>query len=978
MDKVHSNALYSDSNTIKSSLLNSNMTVINKSDPYNNGVSRDAWSFKHSSDLVSPPSDLVSLAWLQNGDILQITPLDGEVDGSDSAGSTIACQQGNEEIFDKSPPMRSDSLEPPNNHLPSIVSGSRFPVIDTSAQRPASVSGDRFHSSEPPRFSSSSTVAVGSHGLMKPNYSYTHLIFMAIESTPQKCMTVNQIYNWCESNFPFYKHAGVGWKNSLRHNLSINKSFKRLPRDSRNESNILKCRTLDVLCSQRQEHEDLDDEEGPGRGAFWTVEPRERASLLDAIKRNPWNFANVAAIGCRLSDSSNSTSSASALPVRRFGLANSAPGHLLRAEGLGRDNIEGIVNDTSAHIRLLYTGDGQVLATYDTPFFDLSEHDVTGSTDGTTVVSSDVPLSDHRYWASPSEDTVSPDGAASGVEWPAEEEEKYLDTLRLLNETGDITTKVKSPTTENLNENLVRSSEAKHEALESFISAHILDDTKLVTKQKRKSRLLPTRMSKCNECKENVSGCESCIAKRSEVLNSSYVRSALREYDLDISNMLDCDQEPGPAGGPLVRTAPTKNLKSVSPIADANDSNPDKCDKKPTNPETLIYLSDEVYVTPPPYIDHEYSHCQAQLRRPEENQLVNKFNDNYFSNRLTELMHLYPLLKAFVDSILLDSSVVYDTDGFDDGFSSPEHDIYSEEGFEGENHESMDSSSPEISDCEYAFCKRSSRRQHPGSMYCRARKTRLSRISSRGSRKRRGAKTMKLFSSLNSYPTRRSKRIIRAPRRPYDEFEKSQCYDYEFDDESGMIVDRREVDFGSRDRFNVIERYSQHSTNNHSDSDSENSEKFIDIETSRSRKHNYYRSLKHTHAQSHSGNINRYWSPNMDSYVSSDEHEENYLRTASTLQVSSSHPLNKHSQTNDLKSSLDVSDTWTSMKWSVEQKINKSSINCVNLENSHGSYEHERVIQKEYNEIQNCEEILEEPVIKRKLVYIMSMVIIHA
>ncbi|CAH8506981.1 unnamed protein product [Schistosoma guineensis] len=939
MDKRHSHALYSYSDIDKLSPLDVDMTVINNPDSDKSGVLLDTWSVNHSSDLVSTPNDLVSLAWLQKRDILQIAPLDGEEDGSDSVSSAIAGQTEDDDNFESNPIVHMDSLEPVVNRSPSLMPVSQFSILDRCVRRPASVSGDQLSHNEQSRFSTNPTVPLGTHGLTKPNYSYTHLIFMAIESTPQKCMTVNQIYNWCESNFPFYKHAGVGWKNSLRHNLSINKSFKRLPRDSR----------------------------GPGRGAFWTVEPRERASLLDAIKRNPWNFANVTAMGCHLSDGSNNVTSASAYPVRRFGLAHSAPSHLLRAEGLGKDKLE-----STPHIRLLYTSDGQVLATYDASFVDPSkfEYDMTASKESAATLSSDVPLCDHRYWTSPSGDTASTDGATAEVEWPAEEEEKYLDTLRLLNEGEETVAKSQSTITEPPDASSM--SKTKSEALESFIGTHILDDAKLVTKQKRKSRLLPTRISKCNECKENTSGCESCLAKRYEVLNSNYVRSALKEYDLDIGNMLDCDQEPGPAGGPLVKTTATRISKSASPVAEENESDIDSCDKKSANPETLIYSSDEVYVTPPPYIDHEYSHCQAQLRRPEENQLVNKFNDNYYTGRLSELMNLYPLLKAFVDSIVLETDANYETDEFDDGFSSSGNDIYSEEDFDGGNHELKDSGSQDLCDCEYTFCKRSSRRQHMVSPYFEARKTRPFRISSRNVKQRKGTRSMKL-SSLNSCPTRRSKRVIKAPRRPYDDFEKSQYYNYELDDESRILIfDEKEGNFSSSARSSMMERYSRHSPNSQSDIDSESAEKSVDIENGRYRYHNHHRSLKRARqpissTQTHLDNIVDRSPSNLEDYDFSSDQEESYLCAASTLQVSknrmtlsSSHQLNKRSQTKKQEIHLDVAGGWASMKWSVEREIDEPSINCVKLGRSHNGFPDD-----ECDKIQTYKQTAEEPVLKR-------------
>ena len=64
----------------------------------------------------------------------------------------------------------------------------------------------------------------------KPTQSYIGLIGKAILSSPQQKLVLGDIYNYILTNYPYFRNKGPGWRNSIRHNLSLNDCFVKMGR----------------------------------------------------------------------------------------------------------------------------------------------------------------------------------------------------------------------------------------------------------------------------------------------------------------------------------------------------------------------------------------------------------------------------------------------------------------------------------------------------------------------------------------------------------------------------------------------------------------------------------------------------------------------------------------------------------------------------------------------------------------------------
>ncbi|XP_015789770.1 forkhead box protein F1-B-like [Tetranychus urticae] len=103
----------------------------------------------------------------------------------------------------------------------------------------------------------------GSRKMDKPPLSYICLIVMAIQNSDNKRATLAEIYQYLQSKFACFRGDYKGWKNSIRHNLSLNECFVKLPK------NIGK----------------------PGKGHYWTIDPSSECIFEEgSFRRRPRGF----------------------------------------------------------------------------------------------------------------------------------------------------------------------------------------------------------------------------------------------------------------------------------------------------------------------------------------------------------------------------------------------------------------------------------------------------------------------------------------------------------------------------------------------------------------------------------------------------------------------------------------------------------------------------------------------------------------
>ncbi|KAL2299957.1 hypothetical protein Nmel_012813 [Mimus melanotis] len=103
---------------------------------------------------------------------------------------------------------------------------------------------------------------------VRPPFTYASLIRQAILESPEKQLTLNEIYNWFTRMFAYFRRNAATWKNAVRHNLSLHKCFVRV------ENVKGAVWTVDELEFQKRRPQKISGVEDEF-GSFWTVDDEE-------------------------------------------------------------------------------------------------------------------------------------------------------------------------------------------------------------------------------------------------------------------------------------------------------------------------------------------------------------------------------------------------------------------------------------------------------------------------------------------------------------------------------------------------------------------------------------------------------------------------------------------------------------------------------------------------------------------------------
>ena len=127
----------------------------------------------------------------------------------------------------------------------------------------------------PRRTATKGSVATKTGNQKKPAETYITLIGKALLNSSQHRLILADIYHYVLENYPYYRTAPSTWKNSIRHNLSVNECFVK---------------------ARRAEH---------GRGFYWAIHP----ACIDAFKRGDFRRREARRLAKRMYESLTTTPS---------------------------------------------------------------------------------------------------------------------------------------------------------------------------------------------------------------------------------------------------------------------------------------------------------------------------------------------------------------------------------------------------------------------------------------------------------------------------------------------------------------------------------------------------------------------------------------------------------------------------------------------------------------------------------------------
>ncbi|CAG8567666.1 10365_t:CDS:2, partial [Ambispora gerdemannii] len=108
----------------------------------------------------------------------------------------------------------------------------------------------------------------------RPPFSYSSLIAQAILDSPERRLTLREVYQWIMERYPqLYKADDTGWQNTIRHNLSLNKCFKKVPRS---DTDLVGHTTTNSSTTSTSSA-------GKGKGGYWTIDPEYMSAYHDGV-----------------------------------------------------------------------------------------------------------------------------------------------------------------------------------------------------------------------------------------------------------------------------------------------------------------------------------------------------------------------------------------------------------------------------------------------------------------------------------------------------------------------------------------------------------------------------------------------------------------------------------------------------------------------------------------------------------------------